>query len=73
MNEQQPARTHIYSRDFYLPDEGQIQELRGIIRAESGHKFTYEETKDVAYELIRLYECLAGGKPILPGDFGDGI
>lgn len=73
MNKQQPSALDIDSRDFFLPSEGQIQELRGIIRVESGHKFTYEETRDVAYELIRLYECLAGGKPILPGDFGDGV
>ncbi len=56
-------------KDFYLPDDMQVRELRRIIRAESGHKFTYEETKDVAYQLIRLYECLAGDQPIVPGDF----
>jgi hypothetical protein len=74
MNERQhTVRTELDSRDFFLPDAEQIQELRQIIRSESGHKFTYDETREVAYELIRLYESLAGGKQILPGDFGDGI
>ena len=55
-------------KDFFLPDESQIKELRDIIRSQSGHKFTYEETKDVAYQLIRLCECIAGDRLILPGD-----
>ena len=53
-------------KDFFIPDEAQIQQLRDIIRSEGGHKFTYEETEQVAYELIRLYECLAQGKTIIP-------
>lgn len=74
MNEHQyKASTELDTRDFFLPDAEQIQELRQIIRSESGHKFTYDETREVAYELIRLYETLAGGKQILPGDFGDGV
>lgn len=55
-------------RDFFLPDEAHIAELRRIIRTQGGHKFTYDETRDVAYQLIRLYECLAGGTQIYGGD-----
>ncbi len=61
-----PGTSIMQEKDFFLPNEEQIGELRRIIRSESGHKFTYEETKDVAYQLIRFYECLAGGQSILP-------
>lgn len=57
--------------DFYLPNVDQIEELRTIIRSDSGHKFTYDETREVAYELIRFYECLAGDKSIVPEGFDE--
>ncbi len=57
----------VISKDFYLPSEKNIKELRNIIRGESGHKFTYEETKNVAYELIRLNECLSQNEDYLLG------
>jgi hypothetical protein len=62
-----------FVKDFYLPGDEQIEELRRIIRKESGHKFTYEETRDVAYQLIRLYECLAGDTKIVPEELRDGL
>ena len=61
-----------FVRDFYLPDDNQIEELRRIIRSESGHKFTYEEARTVAYQLIRLYECLASDKQIIPEEVKGG-
>lgn len=58
--------------DFYLPSVEQIEELRSIIRSDTGHKFTYEKTREVAYQLIRLYECLAQGDKIVPKGTSDG-
>ncbi len=57
--------------DFYLPSQEQIEELRAIL-VDSGHLFTYEETSEVAYQLIRLYECLALGDKIVSEGFSDG-
>ena len=66
MNAQSQTLPDSDINDFYLPNVDQIEELRSILRSDTGHKFTYEETREIAYQLIRLYECLAQGDKIIP-------
>lgn len=51
--------------DFMMPDKVRIEKLRKILEAEQKRPITQSEAEEVGMELVSLYKCLAGNRPII--------
>ena len=57
--------------DVFMIDGEKVEELRQILEKEQKRQISYKEADEVGRELIGLFECLAGGRPIIKSNKED--